>query len=146
MCRPTAEISGILKRDIHRHESVEILRNYTCLVASVDMFNVDLFRRVFKVRIYDLATLTNKGTSISKGDLKPLFKNNDSLIILCCYSVLVPFMTQISYASTAAELSNKKKYPRFFRTCASDVNQAEALAELVTYFNWRRVSTKLSMF
>lgn len=70
------------------------------------------------------------------------YKGNDSLIIiLCCYSLLVPFMTQISYASTAAELSNKKKYPRFFRTCASDVNQAEALAELVTYFNWRRVST-----
>ena len=52
-------------------------------------------------------------------------------------------MTQISYASTAAELSNKKKYPRFFRTCASDVNQAEALAELVTHFNWRRVGTGL---
>lgn len=51
-----------------------------------------------------------------------------------------PTMTQISYASTAAELSNKKKYPRFFRTCASDVHQASALAELVTYFNWRRVS------
>ena len=49
-------------------------------------------------------------------------------------------MTQISYASTAAELSNKKKYPRFFRTCASDVYQASALAELVSYFNWRRVS------
>lgn len=52
-----------------------------------------------------------------------------------------PFMTQISYASTAAELSNKKKYPRFFRTCASDVAQAEALVGLVTLFNWRRVST-----
>jgi len=75
------------------------------------------------------------------------YRGNDSLIIILCgYSLLVPFMTQISYASTAAELSNKKKYPRFFRTCASDVNQAEALAELVTYFNWRRVSTKLSVF
>ena len=63
------------------------------------------------------------------------------LTIVFCFSLLVPFMTQISYASTAAELSNKKKYPRFFRTCASDVNQAEALAELVTHFNWRRVST-----
>lgn len=52
-----------------------------------------------------------------------------------------PTMTQISYASTASELSNKKKYPRFFRTCASDVHQANALAELVTYFNWKRVST-----
>ncbi|KAJ7377824.1 hypothetical protein OS493_026392 [Desmophyllum pertusum] len=52
-----------------------------------------------------------------------------------------PYMTQISYASTAADLSNKKRYPRFFRTCASDVHQAQALAELVTHFNWRRVST-----
>lgn len=59
-------------------------------------------------------------------------------------SLLAPFMTQISYASTAAELSNKKKYPRFFRTCASDVAQAEALVGLVTLFNWRRVSINLA--
>ena len=56
---------------------------------------------------------------------------------------LAPFLTQVSYASTAAELSNKKKYPRFFRTCASDVAQAEALVGLVTLFNWRRVSANL---
>ena len=67
----------------------------------------------------------------------------DCLTLFWYGSLLVPFMTQISYASTAAELSNKKKYPRFFRTCASDVSQAEALAELVTLFNWRRVSTEL---
>lgn len=52
-----------------------------------------------------------------------------------------PTMTQVSYASTAVELSNKKKYPRFFRTCAVDTYQATALAELVNHFNWRRVST-----
>lgn len=80
-----------------------------------------------------------------KEDLYLLYRSNNSLTIFCCYSLVVPFMTQISYASTAAELSNKKKYPRFFRTCASDVNQAEALAELVTHFNWRRVSTGLSL-
>ncbi|XP_015765927.1 PREDICTED: uncharacterized protein LOC107344755 [Acropora digitifera] len=50
-------------------------------------------------------------------------------------------MTQISYASTEVELSNKKKYPRFFRTCAVDSYQATALAEMVDHFNWRRVST-----
>lgn len=52
-------------------------------------------------------------------------------------------MTQISYASTEVELSNKKKYPRFFRTCAVDTYQAIALAEMVDHFNWRRVSIKL---
>ncbi|XP_032240858.2 uncharacterized protein LOC5515302 isoform X2 [Nematostella vectensis] len=50
-------------------------------------------------------------------------------------------MTQISYGSTSATLSNKNKFPKFFRTCASDVHQASALADLITYFNWRRVSS-----
>ncbi|KAK3701047.1 hypothetical protein QZH41_008152 [Actinostola sp. cb2023] len=50
-------------------------------------------------------------------------------------------MTQISYGSTSPKLSNKKKFPKFFRTCASDVHQAAALADLVKYFNWKRVST-----
>ena len=53
-------------------------------------------------------------------------------------------MTQISYASTAVELSNKKKYPRFFRTCSTDTYQATALAELVNYFNWRRVGKDIT--
>ncbi|XP_020916270.1 uncharacterized protein LOC110253659 isoform X2 [Exaiptasia diaphana] len=50
-------------------------------------------------------------------------------------------MTQISYGSTSPKLSNKKIFPKFFRTCASDVYQASALADLVNYFNWKRVST-----
>ena len=48
---------------------------------------------------------------------------------------------QISYASTSAELSDKQTYPNFFRTCASDVFQSQALAKLVQRYKWSRVST-----
>ena len=48
---------------------------------------------------------------------------------------------QISYASTSPLLSDKTKYPYFFRTCPSDVHQANALSELVTEHDWQTVGT-----
>ena len=48
---------------------------------------------------------------------------------------------QISYASTSPLLSDKTKYPYFFRTCPSDVHQASALSKLVTEHDWQTVGT-----
>ena len=48
---------------------------------------------------------------------------------------------QMSYASTSAQLSDKQTYPHFFRTCASDTYQGQALAKLVQRYKWSRVST-----
>ena len=48
---------------------------------------------------------------------------------------------QISYASTSAQLSDKRSYPHFFRTCASDTYQGRALAKLVQRYKWSQVST-----
>ena len=48
---------------------------------------------------------------------------------------------QISYASTSAQLSDKDAYPNFFRTCASDIYQGQALAKLVQRYKWSQVST-----
>ena len=47
---------------------------------------------------------------------------------------------QISYASTAEVLSNKDRYPYFFRTLPTDEQQTQAIADIVRYFNWTYVT------
>ena len=51
---------------------------------------------------------------------------------------------QISYSSTSPALSNKNIYSTFFRTIPSDVYQAEAIADILEYFNWTYVSIVVS--
>ncbi|XP_060584648.1 metabotropic glutamate receptor 8-like [Ruditapes philippinarum] len=47
---------------------------------------------------------------------------------------------QVSFFSTSTVLSNRDRYPYFLRTIPSDVNQAQAMVELVRMFNWTFVS------
>jgi ABC-type branched-subunit amino acid transport system substrate-binding protein len=50
-------------------------------------------------------------------------------------------MTQISPSSSASTLSDTATYPYFFRTCASDVNQVQALRQLVQELGFNHVAT-----
>ncbi|XP_075434018.1 extracellular calcium-sensing receptor-like [Ascaphus truei] len=43
---------------------------------------------------------------------------------------------QISYFATSSLLSDRTRFPSFFRTVPSDVFQSRGLAQLVSYFNW----------
>ncbi|XP_056425679.1 extracellular calcium-sensing receptor-like [Hyla sarda] len=43
---------------------------------------------------------------------------------------------QISHFSTSRLLSDRKKFPSFFRTVPNDVFQSQGLSELVLYFGW----------
>ncbi|XP_046396653.1 metabotropic glutamate receptor 2-like isoform X2 [Ischnura elegans] len=47
---------------------------------------------------------------------------------------------QVSYLSTSPSLSNQDRFPYFFRTVPSDINQAHVMLAMLSQFNWTYVS------
>ncbi|TRY81329.1 hypothetical protein DNTS_029756 [Danionella cerebrum] len=59
-------------------------------------------------------------------------------------SLLFESIPQISYASTAPELSDNTRYDFFSRVVPPDSYQAQAMVEIVTAMGWNYVSTLAS--
>ena len=46
----------------------------------------------------------------------------------------------VSFGSTSPKLSNRERYPFFYRTVPSDKFQAQAMIDLILHFNWTEIS------
>lgn len=58
--------------------------------------------------------------------------------------MVLPQIPQISYASTAPELSDNSRYDFFSRVVPPDSYQAQAMMDIVTAMGWNYVSTLAS--
>lgn len=67
--------------------------------------------------------------------------NHLFLLTLCLFPSQIP---QISYASTAPDLSDNSRYDFFSRVVPSDTYQAQAMVDIVKALKWNYVSTLAS--
>ncbi|XP_076662884.1 metabotropic glutamate receptor 6 isoform X2 [Andrena cerasifolii] len=78
-------------------------------------------------------------------DVVAVLGAQSSSVTIQVASVLALFpVPQISYMATSPFLSSKERFPHFFRTVPSDVNQARAMLEILRRFGWSYVSVVYS--
>lgn len=66
------------------------------------------------------------------------------LLTPLCVSLSSPQIPQVSYASTAPELSDNSRYDFFSRVVPPDTYQAQAMLDIVKAMRWTYVSTVAS--
>ena len=103
---------------------------------QVDLVRVDLVR-VDLVRV-DLVTIyLDFRTCDTESEVYSLMQ----MQLRLCYGLLVLCLPQISYASSSADLQNRERFMTHFQMYPPDDKVAPAIATLLHYYGWRRIST-----
>ncbi|XP_053534294.1 extracellular calcium-sensing receptor-like [Ictalurus punctatus] len=89
--------------------------------------------------------ITAKDACYGQAVVQAIIGDSDSTPTVALTKTTGPFnIPVISYAATCECLSNRKEYPSFFRTIASDFYQSRALAYLMKHLGWSWVGAVYS--
>ena len=80
-------------------------------------------------------------SSGNRAQLAAVIGPGDSSITMQTHNILQLFeMPQIGYSATAQQLSDKEKFKYFTRVIASDIQQAQAIVDIIRQFKWGYVA------
>uniref|UniRef100_A0A915KP82 Receptor ligand binding region domain-containing protein n=1 Tax=Romanomermis culicivorax TaxID=13658 RepID=A0A915KP82_ROMCU len=86
-------------------------------------------------------TYVNSSTKYSIKPITGVVAASSSVTSIQVANLLKLFkIPQVSFFSSSAELSNRERFPYFFRTIPSDAWQVEAMKDIILEFNWSYVS------
>ncbi|XP_034723353.1 extracellular calcium-sensing receptor-like [Etheostoma cragini] len=85
----------------------------------------------------EISSALTKAPCTRPAQVQAIMGESSSSPCMAVSTVIGPFhIPMISHFATCACLSDKTKYPSFFRTIPSDYYQSRALAQLLKYFGW----------
>ncbi|XP_047678769.1 vomeronasal type-2 receptor 1-like [Tachysurus fulvidraco] len=101
--------------------------------------------KVLRAALTLMSTSQQNGSQCNPPPILALIGESGSTQSLVVAGAVGPFkIPMVSYFSTCACLSDKTKYPTFFRTIPSDYYQAKALAFLVRQYGWTWIGVIMS--
>ncbi|KAM3924623.1 extracellular calcium-sensing receptor-like [Leptodactylus fuscus] len=107
----------------HWYDSCEVISvnmAATLQVLSGDKTDIPNYRCLHSAPLSGFIGSSSSSLSIAVGHILGLYR-----------------YPQVSYYSTSSLLSDRRKFPSFFRTVPSDAFQSKGLAKLVLHYNWR---------
>eukprot|EP00061_Rhincodon_typus_P018578 g47799.t1 len=113
-----------------------ILPSITLGYKVYDTCNINALRAAMSL-LSDVGDEVQNSTCNGAASVPAIIGEAGSLQSSIIASSTGPFQVPIvSYFSTCTCLSERRKYPTFFRTAPSDYFQTKALAQLVKHFGW----------
>ncbi|XP_073785886.1 extracellular calcium-sensing receptor isoform X2 [Danio rerio] len=130
-----AQIMAFAIEEINRNES--LLPNVSLGYQIYDTCGSGLSLMGANMALMNVQEFASRGSCNGQSPVHAIIGETESSNTVILSRTTGPFKIPVISPSASCEcLSNRKEYPYFFRTIASDYHQSRALAYIIKYFGW----------